>query len=218
MSQEKRLVLLDTNLLVLVLLDPEILFPRMNERDKILSLYANEIYRRPDTTIIVPDLILDIEVPRVVLKQIVTECISDQRKLSMLLNAIKSLREDIESAEILGKYKLFKVWNSRRLRTAARLYNRIRIRISQKTEHDISKFLKTKHQDVLLLAVAKLENAIIVTADSDFKYFVKEGDIDVPVCYINVDKDARAVQISLLNVSDTDRAWFAEINEKVRQK
>jgi len=75
----------------------------MNERDKILSLYANEIYRRPDTTIIVPDLILDIEVPRVVLKQIVTECISDQRKLSMLLNAIKSLREDIESAEILGR-------------------------------------------------------------------------------------------------------------------
>ena len=132
MNQKKRLILLDTNLLLFVLFDPEILFPRMNERDKIKLLYANEIYHNPDTTIIVPDLMLDIEIPRVVLRQIITEGITDQQKLSILLNAIKSLREDIESAEILGKFRLFTVWNSNCLRATAELYNRLRLRISQK--------------------------------------------------------------------------------------
>ena len=218
MNQRKRLILLDTNLLLFILFDPVILFPRMNERDKILLLYANEIYYNPDTTIIVPDLMLDIEIPRVVLRQIITEGISDRQKLSILLNAIKSLREDIKSAEILGKFRLFTVWNSNCLRTAAELYNRIRLRMSKKRQRDISNFLKRKHQDILLLAIAKIENAIVVTADRDFKRFVEEGEIDVPVCYIKIDQEAKVTQLIPLNVSNDDRAWFVEIDKRARQK
>ena len=36
-----------------------------------------------------------------------------------------------------------------------------------------------KHQDLILLAVAKREEAIVVTADSDLLRFVEKGGIDV---------------------------------------
>jgi len=143
--------------------------------------------------VVVPDIVTRIEVPRIISKIAVIGGITEENKLSILINAAtRGVSEVISSAAEVGKCVEVSVWDRRYLRKAAGLYKRL--------SNVLGKRLKGKHQDLILLAVATLEEAIIVTTDADFRTFVEKGGLDTPLYYIEIDESVRTCRVHKANV------------------
>lgn len=194
-------VLLDTNLLVLAFIS-EKLYSKLYYRETIMAPIGRRIFYDSSCVIVVPNFILEVEVPRMVSRFIVTRGITEEGKLSILINLKeKDLHKTVDDSCELEKCMKIDVWNRKYLRRAAGLYNRLRALNVNKKLGKKGK-LTGKHQDIILLACAELENAIIVSADKDLWIFVKYGKLNIPIYYLEIDENRKTCKIRTINISE----------------
>lgn len=104
-NKEEDHIILDSNLLVYAFIDTEnILSRKINEREKIYSRIAKYFFYETPTKILLPNFILDIELPRILSKLIIQKHITEETKLKILVNLPKQLKQLTHQLQLLEKF------------------------------------------------------------------------------------------------------------------
>ena len=195
-------VLLDSNILVFAFVNPAVLY-KPKYREKIMAQVGSKLFYNSYCTIVIPDFILEVEIPRILSKMAVTKGISDPTKLDILINLIeRDIRLNVESMKTIGRCDVTRVWTRECLRRAAGLHNRLEMR-RQRGYLGKMKKIEKKHQDIILLACAELTDAIMVTADKDMWIFVDKGELDLPIYYFEINDEKKQCRIHTKNICET---------------
>ncbi|GEM_PF-3869785 len=167
-------IILDTNLLIYSFINIVSLPPgKITLREKIYSKVARYILFESPYHVIIPDFILDIELPRALSKIIIKKYIIDPNKLKTLVNIPSRIKKiDIPSLTQLGKCTLINTWQVKYFKETARLYK------------NLPKENRGKHQDILIIAIAKTENSTIITGDYDIYHIINTRRLHVKTIYI----------------------------------
>jgi len=91
-------LVLDTSLLVYVFVNTKY-FQQINSKEKIKECIARNLFYRGKHKILIPSLIAEVELRRVLAKMIIIKGVTSEDKLLILSNTIKYIEE------IFGKYK-----------------------------------------------------------------------------------------------------------------
>jgi len=172
-------IILDTNLLLFAFVDVEKMWSsKVTVREKIYSCVAKYFIRESPIKLLLPNFILDIELPRILSKLIIQKNITDETKLKVLVNMSKQFRQFTQYLRVLEKCREIDVWKTVYFKKAAGLY----IALSQKLGRDK---VKGNHQDILIMAVTMVENATLITGDRGVYNFAREADINVRMIYVS---------------------------------
>ncbi|MEM4016011.1 MAG: PIN domain-containing protein [Thermofilaceae archaeon] len=120
-------------------------------------------------TILLPELVIDIECRRAITRMVIVEHITTEEKLEVLVGILRDIREYFQSFNCV----IVQSWDSDILKRASGIYHRL----GKEGEKD---YWRARHQDLMIWATAEKHNAAILTCDSDFeKLWKKLGKLTV---------------------------------------
>ena len=175
-------LLLDSNLLIYAFINVKSIFEKnkIDRREYIYSKIAEYFFYNSPWKILVPRIIIDIELPRIITRMIIQRNITDETKIKILLNTIKSIDRILHEFEKIDKCSKIDTWKVKYLKKAAGLYKQLRLRLERER-------IRGKHQDLILMSTAIIENSVFLTGDRDIYLLSKGANI----------KNRRSIYISL---------------------
>jgi len=184
-------VLFDTNLLFFLLFDIRDL-DKAKAREQVLARITRElirpIFKREDCVLLVPNFILGVEIPRAVARMVIVKNLVSEDKIPIVVSKLKSARNRLEKLQEYGVAEVVNSWTASIFKRASWLYRRFSNR-----KPSLAK--KIGHQDFVVIAVAMLHNAGVVTADKDLREIAEVCEIGTPVYYFEVMRESVRVHL-----------------------
>ncbi|RLE57616.1 MAG: hypothetical protein DRJ32_07380 [Thermoprotei archaeon] len=174
-------MILDTNLLVYTFISTKV-FQRRSLEEEVKACIARELLYSGKLKVLIPSLVAEVELRRALSRMVITRGITNQKKLMILSNTIKYMKDTLNRMMKLGMCEIVDSWNAEILRRAAGYYNRL-------AGSGVKKWAKGKHQDLIILATAEQYNAIILTTDYDFLRLIDLTKSTVPLYFIEIERN-----------------------------
>ena len=185
-------IILDTNLVVYAFADVSY-FSRIEPSEQAKARICVSVLYLSRCEVIIPSIIAEVEVRRVVSKMIITKSVTNPDKLKMLVNNLKYVNKVLDRLKKLGKCGVVETWDIEVLRRAAGLYNRL-------VRAGLGNWAQRRHQDLIILATAELHGAGILTADHDFLQLIEKTGSKASLHLFTIDEKGR-ISIEKKNVN-----------------
>jgi predicted nucleic acid-binding protein len=184
-SQNETCILLDTNILVDFALD--VIHEQLSEEERAAAEFARKLVLLSECKLLIPEIAVSVEFPRAFSRAVLEHHVTSEDKLRACVNMLKYIERILKVAG----HEIVKCWDVNVLKIAAGWYYRI-----EKVKG--SDWIKRRHQDLIILATAKANDACLITKNpKDFEEMMKVVSSAIPLCSVGV--SGSRVRVSWLN-------------------
>jgi predicted nucleic acid-binding protein len=155
-----------------------------NPEEALRAEFAQKLILLSDCNLLFPEIVVKVEFPRVFSRLILERHITSENKIKVCVHILKYIEEALRDAG----HGIVSTWTVKVLKTAAGWYARI---CSQGScDPQLLDGIKRRHQDLLVLATARVYKAILITRDEDFVKIREMINQVMPLCLMKI-KDSK---------------------------
>jgi predicted nucleic acid-binding protein len=151
-----------------------------NPEEALRAEFAQKLILLSDCHLLFPEIVVRVEFPRVFSRLILERHLTSEKKIKVCVQILKYIEEALRDAG----HNIVSNWTVEVLKTAAGWYKRIRSQGS--SDSQLIDGIKRRHQDLLVLATAKVYRATLITRDEDFVKIRKITNQSTPLCLIKI--------------------------------
>lgn len=167
-------LLLDTNIVVDFAIGAS--GTLLREEERAAANFALKLIMLSGYKLLIPEIAVKVEFPRAFLRIILERHITNEEKLQACVRTLKYIENVLAEAG----HEIVECWNVDVVKTAAGWFHRI---ASSKS----ADWIRHRHQDLIVLATAKVNDAVLVTRNPrDFEKILEAIAGKNPICAVEV--------------------------------
>jgi len=177
-TQSSYSFVVDTNILIDYVIGQ--VGAQKTQDEALLAGFAQQLILLSDCHLLFPEIVVKVEFPRVFSRLILERHLTSEQKIKVCVQILKYIEKTLRDAG----HEIVSTWIVEVLKTAAGWY--VRIGSQGSSDSQLLDGITRRHQDLLVLATAKVYRATLITRDEDFVKIRKITNQSTPLCLIKI--------------------------------